>query len=261
MGVGEEESDERDLRVADSLPADVLARLATIVLAEETLDSVLSKVVELAKQVITPADEVSLTLVRRGRAETAAYTGVLAMQADERQYGLDNGPCLDAGRGGEIFYIRDMRTEDRWPAYAPQAANIGVLSSLSVPLPIQEDLIGALNVYSRRPEAFDEDDIVGLVIVDLLWLDGQWLPFTRTAASVRTSRHALRPGVRQCRPPCGPSSPCPWSSCACSSWSPSCAPSATGAFPAGEPQPANTSDAENNNRNRIMNSSPHFFSV
>jgi GAF domain-containing protein len=33
------------------------------------------------------------------------------------------------------------------------------LSSLSVPLPIQEDLIGALNVYSRRPEAFDEDDI------------------------------------------------------------------------------------------------------
>lgn len=57
----------------------------------------------------------SLTLVRRGRAETAAYTGVLAMQADERQYGLDNGPCLD--------------------------------------------LIGALNVYSRRSEAFDEDDI------------------------------------------------------------------------------------------------------
>ncbi|HET7719415.1 MAG TPA: GAF and ANTAR domain-containing protein, partial [Acidimicrobiales bacterium] len=101
----------------------------------------------------------SLTLVRRGRAETAAYTGVLAMQADERQYGLDGGPCLDAGRGGAVFYIRDMRTEDRWPAYAPQAATIGVRSSLSVPLPIQEDLIGALNVYSGRPEAFDEDDI------------------------------------------------------------------------------------------------------
>lgn len=159
MEVDQDATEEHELPVADTLPAEVLAELARIVLAEETLDSVLSKLVELAKQVIAAADEVSLTLVRRGRAETAAYTGVLAMQADERQYGLDAGPCLDAGRGGEVFYIRDMRTEDRWPAYSPQAASIGVLSSLSVPLPIQEDLLGALNVYSGRPEAFAEDDI------------------------------------------------------------------------------------------------------
>jgi GAF domain-containing protein len=159
VDVGRDTSSEQELGVAETLPGDVLAKLATIVLAEETLDSVLSRVVELAKQVITAADEVSLTLVPRGRAETAAYTGVLAMQADERQYGLDSGPCLDAGRGGEVFYIRDMRSEDRWPAYAPQAARIGVLSSLSLPLPIQEDLIGALNVYSRSPDAFDEDDV------------------------------------------------------------------------------------------------------
>ena len=148
---------EPELRVADTLPGDVLAKLATIVLAEETLDSVLSKIVELTKQVVTAADEVSLTLVRRGRAETAAYTGVLAMQADERQYGLDSGPCLDAGRGGEVLHIRDMRTEDRWPEYTPQAARSGILSSLSVPLPFQEDLIGALNIYSRSDDAFDDN--------------------------------------------------------------------------------------------------------
>ena len=152
-------TDEQELRVADTLPGDVLAKLATIVLAEETLDSVLSKIVELTKQVVTAADEVSLTLVRKGRAETAAYTGVLAMQADERQYGLDSGPCLDAGRGGEVLHIRDMRTEERWPAYTPQAARIGILSSLSVPLPIQEDLIGALNIYSLSDDAFDHDDM------------------------------------------------------------------------------------------------------
>lgn len=157
--VREEAAGERELRVADTLPADVLAELATIVLADETLDSVLSRVAELTKRVIASADEVSLTLVRKGRAETAAYTGVLAMQADERQYGLDGGPCLDAGRGGVVLIIDDMRTEDRWPDYAPQAARIGVLSSLSVPLPIQEDLIGALNVYSQSARAFGEDDV------------------------------------------------------------------------------------------------------
>jgi GAF domain-containing protein len=147
------------LDVKDALPAGVLADLARIVLAEETLDSVLSRVVGLTKQVISAAEEVSLTLVRRNRAETAAYTGPMAMQADERQYARDGGPCLDAARGGALLHIRDMRSEDRWPAYAPQAVRVGVLSSLSVPLPIQEDLVGALNVYSGRPHAFSGRDV------------------------------------------------------------------------------------------------------
>ncbi len=154
-----EDGGDNELRVEETLPAEVLSRLARIVLAEETLDSVLSKVVDLTKQVIPAADEVSLTLVRRGRAETAAYTGVMAMQADERQYGLDSGPCLDAAQGGEILHVSDMRSESRWPEYAPQAVRIGVASSLSVPLPIQEDLIGALNIYSAAPDAFGEADI------------------------------------------------------------------------------------------------------
>jgi GAF domain-containing protein len=145
--------------VADVLPSEIVAELARIVLAEETLDSVLSRVAELVKQVIPGADEVSVTLVREGRALTAAFTGELAMQADERQYGLDGGPCLDAGRGGEVLLVGDMREEDRWPDYAPQAVRAGVLSSLSVPLPIQEDVIGALNIYARVPHAFGEKDV------------------------------------------------------------------------------------------------------
>jgi GAF domain-containing protein len=154
-----EDNEHESLSVKDALPAEVLAELARIVLAEETLDSVLSKVVELTKSVISAADEVSVTLIRKGRAVTAAYTGELAMQADERQYGLDAGPCLDASRGGEVLSVQDMRSEPRWPDYAPQAVGVGVLSSLSIPLPIQEDLVGALNLYARTAEAFDDADM------------------------------------------------------------------------------------------------------
>lgn len=39
-------------------------------------------------------------------------------------------------------------------AYTVHVAQRGVLSSLSVPLPIQTDVIGALNCYSRIPSAF-----------------------------------------------------------------------------------------------------------
>jgi GAF domain-containing protein len=52
-----------------------------------------------------------------------------------------------------------MRKEDRWPDYALHAAELGVGSSLSVPLPFQGATIGALNNYATTPRAFDEDDV------------------------------------------------------------------------------------------------------
>ena len=69
--------------------------------------------------------------------------------ADELQYEGGYGPCVDAGRAGQMFLVDDMRTKQRWPDYAQNVAADGVLSSLSVPLPFQGVTIGALNT-SRR---------------------------------------------------------------------------------------------------------------
>jgi GAF domain-containing protein len=66
---------------------------------------------------------------------------------------------VDAGRSGQVFLISDMATERRWPDYNRHAAERGVGSSLSVPLPFQVATIGALNNYSTRPGAFGEEDI------------------------------------------------------------------------------------------------------
>jgi GAF domain-containing protein len=70
------------------------------------------------------------------------------------QYEEGYGPCLDAGRGGVPLRIDDMRTEERWPSYTERTAGIGVRSSLSVPLPYQGGVIGALNNYASTPAAF-----------------------------------------------------------------------------------------------------------
>jgi GAF domain-containing protein len=55
--------------------------------------------------------------------------------------------------------ITDTRTDSRWRDYTRRAAQHGNLSSLSVPLVIDEDerVSGALNLYAREPDAFDED--------------------------------------------------------------------------------------------------------
>jgi GAF domain-containing protein len=66
---------------------------------------------------------------------------------------------VDAGRAGQVFLIDDMRSEQRWPDYARHAAEHGVGSSLSVPLPFQGTMIGALDTYAGIPHAFGDDDL------------------------------------------------------------------------------------------------------
>ena len=134
-------------------------RLAGVVLVGRELPDVLTEIVQISRAAMTGADATSITLIRDDRAFTAAYDGQIAMDADELQYQRGHGPCLDAGRAGELFVVADMGTEVRWPDYARHAAERGVGSSLSVPLPFQGGTIGALNNYSVRPRAFAEADV------------------------------------------------------------------------------------------------------
>jgi GAF domain-containing protein len=133
-----------------------IAQLARLVLANETLESILGRVAEVARDAVPGAEEVSMTLIQGDRPLTAACTGQLALDADELQYEQGYGPCLEAARAGLVLPVGDMRTEDRWPAYAPYVVRFGVLSSLSLPLPVQGSMIGALNMYATRPHAFDD---------------------------------------------------------------------------------------------------------
>ncbi len=128
--------------------------LSQVVLADRSLDDVLGEVTDIAARTIPGAESTSITLVRGDKAFTAAHTGEMALAADELQYERGYGPCMDAGRAGVVLRIDDMRTEQRWRDYTARVLNVGVRSSLSMPLPYQGSAIGALNVYSTLPGAF-----------------------------------------------------------------------------------------------------------
>jgi GAF domain-containing protein len=131
----------------------LLRELSRVVLAGRGLDDVLDDITGIARRGIPGADSTSITLIRGDRAFTAAHAGEMALAADELQYQEDAGPCLDAGRGGVVLRVDDMRTEIRWPKYVARVVETGVRSSLSIPLPFQDASIGALNNYSTEPAA------------------------------------------------------------------------------------------------------------
>jgi GAF domain-containing protein len=134
---------------------EAVAALAQVMLHEESLDAVLNKVATLAKQVIPQAAGAALTLIG-DRATTVASSGELATELDERQYTADHGPCLQAARTGQPVYVPDMTAEERWPDYVPQALTAGILSSLSLPLPLRESH-AALNIYALSPHGFPDE--------------------------------------------------------------------------------------------------------
>jgi len=138
---------------------EALERLGRLSLRELSMDSLLQTVADLAKTVMPGNTEASVTLLVRDKPTTMVSTGQLAIDLDETQYERGHGPCLHSARTGELTEITDTRTESRWRDYAQRAAEAGNLSSLSVPLVIDEDepVSGALNLYAREPHAFDQD--------------------------------------------------------------------------------------------------------
>jgi GAF domain-containing protein len=155
--------------------------LAAVTMAGRPLAEVLGEITTIARRALPGAESVSITLVRGEHPYTVAHDGQMALDADELQYERDYGPCVDAGRSGQVFLIDDMRTEDRWPDYTRHAAEHGVGSSLSVPLPFQSATLGALNNYSSRPHAFGDDD------VELATMVAPWIAYAVNHASAAAS--------------------------------------------------------------------------
>jgi GAF domain-containing protein len=132
-------------------------QLATIALSEHSLHSVLQTVAGLTSKVLPGEVEASVSVLVADKATSLVYTGQLALDLDESQYGRGYGPCLHAAGTGEPVEISDTRTEARWADYMQVAVERGCRSSLSLPLGSPDRLAAGLNIYAREPDAFDED--------------------------------------------------------------------------------------------------------
>jgi GAF domain-containing protein len=122
------------------------------------------RVVRRAVEVVPGCNHCGLTLRRRrGRAESAATTDDIAAEADTLQHALADGPCVDAAFEQENFVVRDLRTETRWPIWAPRAAKLGIRSVLAIRLTSDHESIGALNLYGGSVGAFDGDQDIAMI--------------------------------------------------------------------------------------------------
>ncbi len=138
-------------------PGDFAAAAADMAYQPD-IESTLDRIVENARKV-TSADEAGIFRTHGGGRIALAETSSAAVRrANELQLECQEGPCLQTIWSSATSRINDTRTDSRWPNWGPAVAELGWLSILSVRLYTPTRTLGALNLYSRDADRFDDDD-------------------------------------------------------------------------------------------------------
>ncbi len=154
--------------VANPVATAVLEHLAAVMdtaphdQTQEDALGVLHSVVSHAVGLVRAADWASVTIVRSGSPFTIASSHPEAVRADDVQYELRSGPCLDAALDDNVYLTGAVHRDDRWLEFGRRVhAEVGVTSVLAYRLVLlgDESADAALNLYSRAPDAFDDDDL------------------------------------------------------------------------------------------------------
>ena len=144
-----------NLPLADELSA-VFARLSGLLLTQETVRTSVGLAARLAHETMHASVGAGVTLVDElGRKSTAQATDRRVERVDQLQYDLEEGPCLTAYVERAVVRIPDTASDARFPRWSPVASGLGVAATLSAPLVVGDECLGAMKVYADTPGAFD----------------------------------------------------------------------------------------------------------
>jgi GAF domain-containing protein len=146
--------------------AEVLGEVARVLAIERhDPERTYRRICVLAAQTLEGCESAGMSLVRGRSIQSLAGTDQVPEDMDRFQQEAGQGPCMDAIRGKAVFSTGRVSQEQRWPEFTRRARNAtGIESILSFRLFVEEDTMGALNLYSTKVDAFDDhDQAVGAV--------------------------------------------------------------------------------------------------
>jgi GAF domain-containing protein len=141
----------------------VSAEVARLLMQEVPLDDLLVGIGQLAVAAIPDCDEAGVTLEENGKVRARRTTGTRIEAVDANQYEIGEGPCIEASRVRSSVLIEDMAADKRWPRFAEFAASFDVVSSFSIPMMQNDEVIGVLNLYSITKPFGSKDEAVGQI--------------------------------------------------------------------------------------------------
>jgi GAF domain-containing protein len=134
--------------------------IARILIAEADPEATLQRIVSLAVETIDGCEHAGISVIDGDTVSSPASSDEVPAIVDRIQSETGEGPCVDAIREHEVFQTGRLSEELRWPAFTPRAVVESKIESiLSLRLFDHGATMGALNLYSTRPDAFDDRDV------------------------------------------------------------------------------------------------------
>jgi hypothetical protein len=109
-----------------------------------------------------PVSGVGLALMTDdGPAGTVAATDSSALELEELQFSLGEGPCVDASVSGRPVLQPDLgRTaRQRWPVFAAGAEDAGLAAVFAFPLRVGGIRVGVLDLYRTTAGVLSDDEL------------------------------------------------------------------------------------------------------
>jgi hypothetical protein len=133
-------------------------QLQDILIGAESVDGFLDGLAAFAASTLTglagTAIECAVTLKRHRHTATVAGSSPRAVELDQIEQAVGDGPCIRALFTMDPQLLSDVQTDERWPAYQSQLAKNGVYTTIGVPLEIGDDASAALNFFGPTPGLF-----------------------------------------------------------------------------------------------------------
>jgi len=136
--------------------ADLIVDLAGLDDDDPAMQPLLHTLPGVARSAVAGCDQASVTLVGPDSVSIVSVSSDLVRAVDAVQTER-GGPCVEAGSSGRVVAQPEIAASVRWPHFRRKAYSLGLRSLLSVPLwTARGEVIAALNLYSRTPDAFSQ---------------------------------------------------------------------------------------------------------
>jgi GAF domain-containing protein len=173
-------------------PEDAAHDLSFQLLSERSVDEVMETVVSVAVSAGPAIRDASVSLRARttGHFATISATSPDVKAVDEVQYRSRLGPCVQAIDLG--VEVRSGLPNPNWPDFSAAAQRVALRSVWSLPLPVGEEVIGALNLYSSDAEPWEpRSETMDLLARQAAALLSNALALSRSEQLNATLRQAL----------------------------------------------------------------------
>ncbi len=138
---------------------DVLRRFARAMARGYDLADILHEFCEHAAEVVG-ADAAGVALLDGDKLRFVTATNATAVAAEHAQEEHQAGPCLASIHDRRPVPVADLRDHtDDWPAYCADVLGHGVHAVLGIPLILDDERIGSLDVYQRAPREWSDAEI------------------------------------------------------------------------------------------------------